>query len=215
MAREVTTRERTMRADTASTTRNTERTIAWVMAVVAVVLGVIGMLRGFGIIFGSDVAVDQAVGPGAVGLANWQAGMLWFLPAIAAAFVAIALNFTEFNWAGEMRDGTENTLYRVGVVLSYVLLALAIAAGVLTLLIGFDVFDRGNTFADGIVWGMAALVAGAAGIAPRMAGHVAQTLPDEDYIVRIVEDRVAGTTRAPGTTTTRPATEPPPGDRLR
>lgn len=211
MAREA--RTPTYDYERGKTAQNTERTLAWFFAVLAVALGAIALLRGFGLVMGSDVAADEAVGPGAQGLVNWQAGMLWMLPAIAAALVAVAFNFTEFNRAGELRDSTEDKLFKAGSLLAYILMAGAIAAGVLTLLIGFDVFDRGNIPGDGFLWGAAAIVAAGASIAPRMAGH-RSTVADEDYIVRIVEDRVAATGTA-RTTTTRPATEPPPGERLR
>jgi len=196
-----------------STAQNTERTLAWIFAVVAVVLGVIALLRGFGIVAGSDVAADEAVGAGAQGIVNWQAGMLWMLPAIAAALVAVSLNFTEFNRPGEMRDNAESTLFKAGSMLAYVLIVGSIAAGVLTLLIGFDLFDRGNVPGDGFLWGAAAILAGGASIAPRMAGH-RSTVADEDYIARIVEDRVAATGTARTTGPARPATDQP-GDRLR
>ena len=212
MAREVTRTGRAYEYERHDTARNTERTLAWVFAVMAVALGVIGLLRGFGILFGSDVAAEDAVGAGAQGMVNWHAGLLWMLPAIASAFVAVALNFTEFNHPGELRDSGEEKLFKTGAMLSYVLMAGAIAAGVLALLIGFDVFDRGNIPGDGFLWGVAAIISGGASIAPRMAGHRA-TVADEDYIVRIVEDRVAATGTA-RTTTTRPVTDQP-GDRIR
>lgn len=211
MAREVSRTGRVYEYERHDTARNSERTLAWLFAIVAVTLGVIGLLRGFGIIFGSDVSAEEAVGLGAQGMVNWHAGMLWMLPAIASALVAIALNFTEFNRPSELRESGEDKLFKMGATLSYVLMIGAIGAGVLTLLMGFDVFDRGNIPGDGFLWGVAAIIAAGSSIAPRMAGHHA-TVADEDYIVRIVEDRVAATGTA-RTTTTRPATDLP-GDRI-
>src|SRR3970282_289438 len=122
MAREVTRTGRAYEYERRDAARNTERTFAWVFAILAVTLGVIGLLRGFGILFGSDVAAEDAVGAGAQGMVNWHAGLLWMLPAIASAFVAVALNFTEFNHPGELRDSGEEKLFKAGSMLAYVLM---------------------------------------------------------------------------------------------
>jgi hypothetical protein len=172
---------------------NLEHTFAYLMAVTAIVLGVIGLLRGFGIVGGEESlnaavnsdsverATDAISGPGSA----WD-GAVWLLPAIAAAMLSFALHRGDHHTAGYVaeHDGTWKGEHFV----AWLLALGTIAAGVVAILVGFDVFDRGNSQLDGLLWGLASI---GGGILVNTLHDVRHHLvvADEDYIMAVVERR--------------------------
>jgi hypothetical protein len=175
------------------------------MALAALVLGAIGLLAGFGVIGTDDeagVAGAQAIG---AELANWQEGLLWIIPAISASLLAYALHNTDHHRARsasrESVGAAESGMFNTEHWLAWLMAALAIGAGALGLLVGFDVFENENTFADGVLWAVASLVPATLAVALHEVRHH-QMVSEEDVIVRLIEERTG-----PRTTTTAGRTE--------
>jgi uncharacterized membrane protein HdeD (DUF308 family) len=211
MAREAAYNRTDDRSDAQSSMFTTEHSLAWVMALGALALAAIGLLAGFGIIGSDDEAgaaaeaggVAQAVG---ADLANWQEGLLWIIPAISAAILAYTLHNTGHHRARSTRretvsEGSESGMFNTEHSLAYLMAILAIGSGALGLLVGFDVFENENTFADGMLWALASLVPATLALALHEVRHH-QMASEEDVIVRLIEERTG-----PRTTTTAPRTE--------
>jgi hypothetical protein len=160
-------------------------------------MGVIGLFAGFGII-GEDDAGEGVAQAIAGDLANWQEGLLWLLAAISIGLVALALHNTEHH-SGVTTTTTltsENEsrgLFTTEHALAYLLAIATVVCAALTLLVGFDVFDNDNTFADGMLWGLAGLVTGVLTVGMHAVRHH-QHATDESVIVRIIEERQVGAT---------------------
>lgn len=180
---------------------NGEHWLAWLLALTALALGTIGLLAGFAIIGSGDVstatagAADEVAGTSS----NWKDGMLWILPGITAAMLSYALHRNEHhmrrNEAGEAQDKLFNTEH----MLAYLMLLGAIAAATIGTLIGFDVFDRGNSAEDGFLWHASSIGLGIlTGTLHAVRHH--QMSEDEEYIVGIIERRGAGRTTTSGST---------------
>ena len=211
MAREAAYNRTDDRAEARSGMFTTEHSLAWVMALGALVLAAIGLLAGFGIIGSDDEAgvaaeaggVAQAVG---ADLANWQEGLLWIIPAISAAILAYTLHNTGHHRSSPARreavgQDSESGMFNTEHSLAYLMALLAIGSGALGLLVGFDVFENENTFADGMLWALASLVPATLALALHEVRHH-QMASEEDVIVRLIEERTG-----PRTTTTAPRTE--------
>lgn len=142
----------------------TEHMLGWLMALTAVALGLIGLLVGFGVIGGTEqgVSVDQATGAGAETTSNWLQGALWLLPAIAIALVSRALHSADHHervgFADDADVDTHDGMFNLEHMLAYVAALWTVASSALALLVGFDVFDRGNRAEDGLMWGIYAIV---------------------------------------------------------
>jgi hypothetical protein len=195
---------------------HTEHMLAYIMAVAAIVLGVIGALRGFGIL--GEGALEQAAEGNFAALDAgggnpfWDA-LVWLLPAISAAFLAFALHSSEHHLARNPAtlDDAHKSMFNAEHFGAWAMGLVAIACGALAILVGFDVFDRGNTQGDGIIWGLLAL--GSSGLTATLHGvRHHQLATDEDYILSVVERRASqrSTTTAPGTTSTARPTDPNP-----
>lgn len=170
-----------------------EHWLAWLMAVGAIVLAVIGSLVAFGVlnIRTLEIADDPLAAPGDTVL-NFRDGLLFLLPAIAVAFLALTLHMTEHH--NRAMASREVGLYNLEHLGAYLMAGLTLLFGVLTLLIGFDVFDRGNQVYDGYVWGLLAIGGGVLTTTLHAVGHH-QMAADEEYITRIIEQRVGPTAR--------------------
>ncbi|MEX0782746.1 MAG: hypothetical protein WD557_08855 [Dehalococcoidia bacterium] len=211
MARDVAYKQTDDRSEEQSGLFTTEHSLAWVMALASLALGAIGLLAGFGMIGSDDEAGAAAEVGGAAqaigaGLANWQEGLLWIIPAISAGLLAYALHNTGHHRARSARRNHEGEESESGVFntehsLAYLMVLLAIGSGALGLLVGFDVFENNNTFADGMLWAVASLVPATLAVALHEVRHH-QMASEEDVIVRLIEERTG-----PRTTTTAPRTE--------
>lgn len=164
---------------------NAERGIAWILAAVALVLGAIGLLRGFGIIGpeGVELPIEQDVGglQAAAIQGNFWDGVVWMLPALALGVHAWAMSGRRVYDRGEERQSMR--------MLAYLMMALTVGAGVLALLVGFDMLGMGTTQTDGILWGIASLLYSL--VAAAAFAAIPSAVADEDYLVRIVEARSA------------------------
>lgn len=182
-----------------------EHAIAWLLALTAIVLGVIGLLRGFGIVGGSE-AVTNAVqnqttsgvsAPGSI----WD-GAVWLLPAISASLLALALHRTEHHRGADL--GEAEGVGKFEHMLAWLFAIGTIVLGALAILVGFDVFSNGNTQADGVLWGLASIGSGALTATLHAVRHH-ELATDESYIVNIIERRAARPDAAMrGSTTTAP-----------
>jgi hypothetical protein len=184
-----------------------EHWLAWFMALGAVVLGLIGALVAFGVVSArtQEIATDPLAAPIGETVANFQDGMLFILPAIAAAFLALTLHMTDHH--NRVAAVRERAVYNIEHAGAYLFAGIAILFGVLAILIGFDVFNRGNVVYDGYIWGFLAIGAGIITTTLHAVGHH-QVAADEAYITRIVEERVGGARAAPGPVAREPGTEP-------
>jgi hypothetical protein len=183
---------------------NGEHSIAWIMGLAALILGAIGLLVGFGVIAGGteDVVEVGGIGEEAVadaGVPNWQEGLLWLLPAVSAGMLALSLHRTEHHRTrmGDEVAGSDRAMFSMEHALAYLMALAAIATGVLGLLIGFDMFDRGNIPGDGYLWSTSSILFSIVSAALHPTQHHA--VVDEDYVVSILERRTATMTTTPTT----------------
>lgn len=191
--------------DSQSPTYQAEHMMAWLMALVAIGLGVIGVLRGFEMIGTETTAAagDAAAATGAFTIPVHVAdGMLWLLPAISAGLLALTLHRSDHHLsrhAATMGDAHEG-MWKTEHLLAYLFALITIGLGALALLVGFDVFDRGNTQADGFIWAVSSIGSGVlTSTLHSVRNH--QMATDEDYIIAEVERRAR--VSEPGMATTR------------
>ncbi len=182
--------DRSMMESARGSIYNTEHYLAWFFALGAIVLGVIGLLRGFGLIGDTGAGTDPRMD-----------GFIWLLPAIAAGLVSQALHKSEHHRRPTTvtSHAGEDSLFTTEHSLAYLTAAVAVVTGVLGVLVGFDVFDRGNIVQDGFTWSLVSIGAGVLTNTLHAVRHH-QTVEDEDYIVAVLERRVGarGTMPAPG-----------------
>jgi hypothetical protein len=188
-----------------------EHLLGYVAVGLAVGLAVVGLLVGFGII---DTADDLEVTDTAAGTPFTDA-LLWMLPAISAAILAYGLHAgdhhrTQQHGGTELdrRPRSEQALWATEHMLSMAAGVVAIALGAVAILVGFDVFDRGNVANDGFLWAIASICAAILTAALHAVGHH-QVETNEDYIVAIVEERVRTMPSAPEGQTYRPGAGTP------
>ncbi len=181
-----------------------EHWLAWLFLIGAIVLGSLGVLRGFDII-GGTTASALSEGKGAF----WD-GMLLIIPGICAAFLAMALHQSDHHRVYNPEGGRsrEGALFMAEHGLGWLALIGTVALEVLGMIIGLKVFGGSYDQSDGLLWAVPGL--GAAILTATL--HTArqhQLETEEDYIVRIVEERVApgratGRMRAPGSESAPP-----------
>jgi hypothetical protein len=155
------------------------------MSLAAIALMALGVLRGFDII-GTEVTNDE----GGQTAGNILDAIVWFLPGMTAAFLAFSFHRRDAHRIEDAAAKGERTI-------SWLMAAVATAAGVLALLVGFDVLGGDYNQYDGMIWGMASIIPGVLSTAWQAVRHHAA---EEDYVVRLVEERVRM-----GATTTTPA----------
>ncbi len=157
-----------------------EHWLAWVMVAVAATLAAIGVLRGFGMLGGGGLIEGLDQNSPLAGSLFWEA-MLWLTTAVSAGFLAAALHDSDhhrISTAGV--PAGERGLFGTEHLLAYLMAALTIVAGVLTLLVGFDMLDRGNTQFEGMIWGLASVVGGVLTHTLHQTGHHVM-VTSEDY----------------------------------
>ncbi len=167
----------------------TEQAGAFVVGILAVVLGVIGLLRGFGVF--EQGTVEQAPLT-----ANFGAGLMWLIPAVAVAILAVTLARADHPHSGEQGASGQmgHTIAYLGAIVTVVLAALAI-------LTGFNWIGQDTTAATGLLWGSASIVSAFVTLAAHMIPPTA--VADQDQLVRMVESRVRASGPGPA-----PSAEP-------
>jgi hypothetical protein len=189
----------------------TEHWLAWLFAIVAIVGGVLGLLRGFAII-GTSVTVAGNTVPGtnaAGGNSNpLFDGFVWTLPAIAAALLSFALhNSGHHRHAEGMADDADSGLFKTEHLLAYLFAAGTIAAGVIALLVGFNIIGTDNPQPNGWLWGLTSIGLGTITNTLHTVRHH-QLAAEEDYIAAMMDRRVstmAAPPPMPGTAPVRDA----------
>ncbi len=180
-----------------------ERGIGWIFAVVGLALGAIGLLRGFGIVGteGVDIpGIGDAGGLQAAVQSDFWEAIVWMLPGFGAAIIAWAMNGARTYRMEDTRSPARMS--------AYVMVVVSIAAGVLALLVGFDLLGQGTNPLDGVLWGMATVLTSL--VSAAMYVTAPSPAAETDYLVRVVEARV-GRAQAAGTPasgTMRRGTEP-------
>ncbi len=176
-----------------------EHWLAWALAALALVFALMGLLVGFGVI--GEVAVQagaEAEDPQRLErLGLWDAAV-WFLPAIAAALLSLGLHQSDHH---RLRDpdglsDAEKGIWTAEHTGAWVMALLTVVLGAMTLLIGFDLFDQGYDQADGILWGLAALVPAILVVTLHAVRHH-QVDATHDVTVAVVEQRVDLADRTP------------------
>jgi hypothetical protein len=183
---------------------------AWALVVAALALGFIGMMRGLGVFTGAGLATElpgvdaETVAP-AEGANFFIDGMVWLIAALATGVLAMALHRNGHHrmMSPEYARDRDESLWKAEHWAAWLFALGAIAFVAIGLLVAYDVFDRGNTWQDGMVWIVAGLGLSLVTTALHAVRHH-QLATDEDYIVAIVEQRVGPAT---ATRTTAPAPE--------
>jgi hypothetical protein len=170
---------------------NLEHMLAWLMAIGAIVLAALGALASFDIVDFRDEAGIAGEAADASAISNFQDGVLLLLPAIAAALLAMTWHNTEHHRA--VRSPEQPGLWSVEHWLAYLGAAATIAFGVLSVLIGFDVFDSDNTWRDGATWGLLSIFSGVLTYTLHHVEHHAFVVGAEGAEVRrMLEERMGG-----------------------
>jgi hypothetical protein len=166
-----------------------EHWLAWLAAGVAIALGTLGLLRGFGII-GDEV--DATALDAAGGISDTLAdGLVLLLPAITFSLLALSMHRNEhhrFRYP-DYKPENAQALWAGEHFLSMIAGLAAIGLAVAGILVGFDVFDRGNSQLDGALYSLASIGSGVLSNALHSVAHH-QVATDEDYLVQLVEFRV-------------------------
>lgn len=166
-------------------TYNTEHMLAYLFALGAIAMGVIGLLVGF------DVISNGAEGDVTGGNHFWN-GLVWMLPTVSAALLAMALHRTDHHLTRSPASpvaGHEG-MWQSEHWTAWLTAAGAVAMGVIGVLVGFDVISKGADQFDGILWGFASV--GAAVLTNTLhAVRHHQIASDEEYLVGLVDERIS------------------------
>jgi hypothetical protein len=177
----------------------TEHWFAWLTGLVAIGLGVFAALIGFGVIEGTEAVVSEIATDGEGAFSNDLAdGFVLAFPALAAAVLSYSMHRAEHHRRRAPLDKpeTEQALWSLEHMLSMLAGLVAISLGVVAILVGYDVFDRGNIQADGYLWGILSIGSGVMSLTFHTVAHH-QIAQEDDYLVRIVDERVRLTTTPP------------------
>jgi hypothetical protein len=183
-----------------------EHWLAWVAALVAVGLAAAALLRGFGIIeTGDGVTFDTATDEqGAAVGGSIADALVLMLPAISAAILSFAMHSNDHHRSRypDYKPQGVQALWAGEHFFAMIFGVVAISLGVAGILVGYDVFNRGNDQADGILWSLAGIGAAVLSTTLHSVRHH-QVATDEDYLREIVEGHVHDTVTTPPTTTER------------
>jgi hypothetical protein len=181
-----------------------EHVFAYVCALIAGVLAAAGVLEGFGVI---DIAeAGRGAQEGAPNAGDNQAsfldGVLFLIPAATFAFLSFYFHASDHHRMRDVRtvDDKDKAAWGAEHAGAILMGLTATVLAVLGILVGFDAFSSGHTAEDGILWQLASLVPAVLSCALHSVRHH-QLSVEEDYIVRIVEDRVGTRGTMTGTTT--------------
>lgn len=186
----------------------TEHWLAWLFAAIAVVGGILALLRGFAIIGNSLSVTGVVTGSNSNPLYD---GFVWMLPAIAAALLSFALHNSGHHRVNEggKADKPDTGLFKTEHLLAYLFAAGTIAAGVIALLVGFNIIGTGNPQPNGWLWGLTSIGLGTITNTLHTVRHH-QLAAEEDYIAAMMDRRMSAMSSMPATSTVRePGLEQP------
>jgi len=185
-----------------------EHWLAWLFAAGAIALATLGVLQGFDVIdFRSGEGLGVQAGDGGAAQ-NFQDGALLLVPAIISSLLALTLHQVEHHRvsmnreerAGGVRGAEgreygvsrgEAALWNLEHGLAYIGGLATVVWGALTILVGFDVFDNGNDWRDGLTWGILGIVSGLLTHTLHSVSHHMPAVAAEEAEIRmIVEERV-------------------------
>jgi hypothetical protein len=182
-------RDTEARADEAA--YNLEHSLAYLMALAALVLGVIGALAAFDVIDLRSGSVAGVVDGDANAIRDFQDGVLLLIPGIACGLLALGLHMNDHHLTGGRSNASMFNAEHGG---AYLLAVLALATVLLDIVVGFDIFDGGNTWRDGVTWGLLAIIFGGMSATLHAVRHHAEA----ENINVIIEDRVGRAIRDAG-----------------
>lgn len=168
-----------------------EHWLAWLMSIGAIALGIVGWLRAVDVIHGTGVS-DLG------GSGDFWDGMLFFVPALSAAILAMTLHSSEHHrlQPAEVVRGRERLLLMTEHSLAWIMATATIALSAVGMVVGLNVFATSFHQSDGLIWVIPGLAAAAlTGTLHAVSHH--QVESEEEYMVRVVEERIS-TTRPPG-----------------
>jgi hypothetical protein len=176
-----------------------EHYLSWFLGLGAIILGVIGALIAFDVISVRTINIQGTDVTGVRGTGNevfnFQDGMLFLLPSIALAFLAMTFHATEHHMRiSEWREKLWSAEHGV----AYLGLIATLGLGAAGFLVGFDVLDEGWTWRSGVTWHMLSILSGVLTATMHTVGHH-QYVYDEDDIRVMVEDRLSRTAERPAT----------------
>jgi hypothetical protein len=190
-----------------------EHMLAYLCALGAIVLVVLGLLEGFGVTdwFDAGLATFAAgtdTGEAAAGANDFWDGLLFLVPAGTFTLLAYYFHTNDHHRMRDLRtvDDRDKSMWGAEHLGAIVAALVAVVMVVIGLLLGFDAFDQGYTAEDGLLWQIGSLIpAGLSCVLHQLRHH--QLSQEQDYIVSLVEDRVAtrSTGTAPGSATTTAA----------
>ena len=183
---------------------------AWLLALTAAVLGVLGTLVGLNVLelrdqttlIGTDTTDE---GQTLLSSNFWDGAMLLF-SAMTAGLLAFCLHANDHHRLRDLSSvpRSERAMWTTEHGLAYLIGLGSIVYVVIGLLTGFNAFKDTHDQGDGLIWIWFGLAAATVTTALHAVRHH-QVAVEQDYIVRIVEDRVR--MRSGGTTTTQPGVE--------
>jgi hypothetical protein len=190
-----------------------EHTLAWIFGLGALALGVIGTLVSFDIIDLRDLFGSTGVAATNEDVGYFEDSLLFFVPAFVLGLLAWTMHDSEhhvrhYGAAMDARlDRGQRTMYATEHGLAYFGALAAIVLGVIGVLVGYDIFDKGYTWRDGVTWQLMSLVvAGVTGML-HAAGHH-QVLAEQDEIDVLIEERMANVMERAAGNMRPTATEP-------
>jgi hypothetical protein len=179
-----------------------EHLMAYGTAVTAIVLVVWGLLEGFGVVDIVQAGAGAAEGAPATGdeaAASFMDGLLLIIPAITFAVLSFYFHSSDHHRLSDLRDMSRADQSAWALEHGGALVAglSAMTLAVIGILVGFDAFANDYTAEDGLLWSLASIVPAIASCTLHAVRHH-QTEVERDYLIAIVEERVAA---VPGRTT--------------
>jgi len=155
------------------------------MAIVAGVLGAIGALEAFDIInVGNSFLAPNNGGAPNSDLGNFVDGVLFLIPGIVSAFLALTFHRNEHHERTySMRENIpttgsdrrnveqEDELWKGEHLGAYAATLAAIAFSVIGVLVGFHVFNDAHTFYDGLTWLLLSILSSVLAATLHSVGH--------------------------------------------
>jgi hypothetical protein len=180
-----------------------EHWVGLVMAFLAILLMAIGLMRGFGIFGAEGAAVVPSDLVGDPDEPHWLLGSLWLLAGLSAAFLSMALHKSDHHLLRdpELLDDKDESLWKSEHFTAWAAALATIVLAAVGILVGLDEFGRGTTAQEGMLWLFASIIMSIVTNTLHSVRHH-QVAGEEEYIVRMVEERAGMTTTTPASTGT-------------